>query len=213
MHWRVLPCPLSLHCGCLWGGWVVSSFLCSIRILLVASSCGVTRYRTAISVSGSPIGRRLIRPWVIDGSLWRIKGHRWGSIMLAVIVVVHQDRLLIRYRNSIRSCYWYRDFNSHRYFHTNWNMDGNFYPDWNMNRNLNRNVLDDRHSNRNGLWYSVGLSNRYRLGHSIRYSIRLWHGHRSSHWIRNTVSFAESLFKTFSKTIMMSSGGNFVFGC
>jgi hypothetical protein len=147
---------------------------------------------------------------MIDGSLWGIKRHRWRSVMLAMIVVMYQDRLLIRYRDCIRSCHRYRDFNSDRDFYTNWNMDRNFHPDWNMNWNLDMNVLDDRHSNRNGLWYSVGLRHRNRLRHSVRYSVRLWHGDRCSHWKRNTVAFAESFFKTFAKTVMMGSGGNFV---
>jgi hypothetical protein len=151
-----------------------------------------------MTVGRSSVNGRMISSWVIDGSLWRINGYQRRSVVLTMVVMVDQNRLLIK--DGIRSCHRHRNFDTDRYFYTNWDVDvdWNFDPDRNLNGNGN--VLDNRYFNRNG------------LRHSVRDSVRLWDGDGCSNWKRNTVAFAESFFKPFAETVMMSSSRDFIVG-
>jgi hypothetical protein len=103
-------------------------------------------------------------------------------MVLVVIMLVNLNRLLVRYRDWVWRCHWYRHFNTDGDFNTDRNVDRYFYSDWNLDRNLD----------------GVGLGDWNGLRHSVRYSVGLRDGDRCSNWVGDTVAvaFAESFFKT-----------------
>jgi hypothetical protein len=119
-------------------------------------------------------------------------------MVLVVIMLVNLNRLLVRYRDWVWRCHWYRHFNTDGDFNTDRNVDRYFYSDWNLDRNLDGNVLDDGDLDGNGLRDGVGLGDWNGLRHSVRDSVGLRDGDRCSNWVGDTVAvaFAESFFKT-----------------